>query len=62
MNKKPIYLKAKDHSVSGEEFELIQNSEYGFLETSPQPSSDKLPDYYKSGKLYFSYRFAKKPV
>ena len=44
----PIYLKAKDYSVSGEEFELLQNSEYGFLETTPQPASDKLPDYYKS--------------
>jgi len=43
-----IHLKVKDHSVSGEEFELIQNSEYGFLETAPQPSSDKLPDYYES--------------
>ncbi|MFD1161333.1 class I SAM-dependent methyltransferase [Hwangdonia seohaensis] len=41
-------LKVKDHSVSGEEFELILNSEYGFLETSPQPDSDKLPEYYKS--------------
>jgi len=48
MNKKPIYLKVKDYSVSGEAFELIQNSEYGFLETRPQPSSDKLADYYKS--------------
>ncbi|MFD1616179.1 class I SAM-dependent methyltransferase [Gelatiniphilus marinus] len=45
---KTTYLKVKDHSVSGEEFELIQNSEYGFLETSPQPSLGKLPDYYKS--------------
>lgn len=48
MNNKSIFLKAKDHSVTGEEFELIQNAEYGFLETSPQPSSEKLPDYYKS--------------
>ncbi|MGC1205990.1 MAG: methyltransferase, partial [Flavobacteriaceae bacterium] len=48
MNKKSIYLKVKDLSVSGEAFELIQNSEYGFLETTPQPTSDKLPEYYKS--------------
>ncbi|WP_418603771.1 class I SAM-dependent methyltransferase [Hwangdonia sp.] len=41
-------LKVKDHSVSGEEFELVLNSEYGFLETSPQPVSDKLSEYYKS--------------
>ena len=43
-----MLIKVKDHSVTGEEFELIQNTEYGFLETSPQPCSDKLPDYYKS--------------
>jgi 2-polyprenyl-3-methyl-5-hydroxy-6-metoxy-1,4-benzoquinol methylase len=47
-NQKKGYLKVKDHSVSGEEFELILNSEYGFLETTPQPTSNKLPDYYKS--------------
>lgn len=48
MNKKASYIEVKDHSVSGEEFELIQNPEYGFLETTPQPSSDKLPSYYQS--------------
>ena len=42
------YLSLKDHSVSGEAFKLILNTEYGFLETTPQPSLDKLPDYYKS--------------
>lgn len=47
-NTKNIHLKVKDHSVSGEEFELNQNMEFGFLETCPQPSSNKLPDYYKS--------------
>lgn len=47
-NSNPAYLKVKDFSVSGEEFNLIENSEYGFLETKPQPSSDKLPEYYKS--------------
>ncbi|MDO5969139.1 class I SAM-dependent methyltransferase [Flavivirga aquimarina] len=48
MKKNSIYLTVKDHSVSGETFQLIQNTEYGFLETTPQPSSEKLPDYYKS--------------
>ena len=55
----PIYLKAKDYSVSGEEFELLQNSEYGFLETTPQPASDKLPDYYKS-EDYISHTDSKR--
>lgn len=43
-----IHFKVKDYAVSGEEFELIENSEFSFLETTPQPSADKLPDYYKS--------------
>ncbi|GGD17111.1 class I SAM-dependent methyltransferase [Hyunsoonleella pacifica] len=43
-----MHIKVKDHSVSGEEFQLIENSKYGFLETTPQPSEKKLPEYYKS--------------
>ena len=42
------YLKVKDHSVSSEVFLLLVNNEFGYLETSPQPSSEKLPKYYKS--------------
>ena len=52
-------LKVKDHSVSGEEFELIKNTEFGFLETTPQPSSDKLPEYYKS-EDYISHTDSKR--
>lgn len=48
MKNNSLYLTVKDHSISGETFKLIQNPEYGFLETTPQPSIDKLPDYYKS--------------
>lgn len=59
INSNQPYLRLKDHSVSGEEFELIQNSEYGFLETSPQPSSEKLPDYYKS-EDYISHTDSKR--
>lgn len=47
-NVNSVHLKVKDHSVSGEEFQLIQNSDYGFLETFPQPSLDALPRYYQS--------------
>jgi len=43
-----IYLKVKDHSVSGEEFKLLYNEDFDFLETSPQPSLEQLPKYYKS--------------
>ena len=53
------FLKVKDYSVSGESFELIQNSDYGFLETHPQPSSDKLSNYYKS-EDYISHTDSKR--
>ena len=56
-----IHLKVKDHSVSGEAFELIQNTEYGYLETTPQPSSDKLPNYYDS-EDYISHTDSKRNV
>jgi len=43
-----VYLEAKDHSVSGENFQLLYDLELDMLVTSPQPSAEKLPDYYKS--------------
>lgn len=52
-------LIVKDHSVSGEVFELIKNSEFGFLETSPLPASDKLSDYYNS-EDYISHTDSKR--
>jgi 2-polyprenyl-3-methyl-5-hydroxy-6-metoxy-1,4-benzoquinol methylase len=59
MNNKSTYLKVKDHSVSGEEFQLLYNSEFEMLETFPQPSLDKLPEYYKS-KNYISHTDSKR--
>ena len=56
---KERYLTVKDHSVSGEEFELVYNSEYDFLETTPQPLIEKLPEYYKS-EDYISHTDAKR--
>ncbi|MBU2938032.1 class I SAM-dependent methyltransferase [Lacinutrix sp. C3R15] len=61
MKKNPIYLKVKDHSVSGEEFELVQNQTYGFLETTPQPKEEKLFEYYKT-EDYISHTDAKRNV
>ena len=52
-------LIVKDHSVSGEVFELIQNSEFGFLEKSPLPATDKLSDYYNS-EDYISHTDSKR--
>jgi 2-polyprenyl-3-methyl-5-hydroxy-6-metoxy-1,4-benzoquinol methylase len=45
---KSTYLKVKDHSVSNETFKLLHDVDLDMLETFPQPSLDKLPDYYKS--------------
>ncbi|WP_299521461.1 class I SAM-dependent methyltransferase [Winogradskyella sp.] len=47
-DKKPTYLTVKDHSVSGEDFQLLYNNELDMLETFPQPNAENLPDYYKS--------------
>lgn len=47
MNKN-TYLTVKDHSVSGEVFQLLYDDEFDMLITSPQPSEDELPKYYKS--------------
>lgn len=46
--RKEFYLTVKDYSVSGEEFQLIYNDDLEILETTPQPSLGKLPEYYKS--------------
>jgi 2-polyprenyl-3-methyl-5-hydroxy-6-metoxy-1,4-benzoquinol methylase len=43
-----IFIKVKDHSVSGEEFQLLYNKELDLLETFPQPEVEKLSEYYKS--------------
>lgn len=47
-------MNIKDHLVSGEEFQLLYNKKFDFLETAPQPSFEKLPDYYKSDE-YISH-------
>lgn len=52
-------LKVKDHSVSGEQFHLIENTKYGFLETQPQPALNDLANYYES-EDYISHTNAKR--
>ena len=56
---KTVLLKVKDHSVSGEMFQLIENKEYGFLETIPKPAAQDLPNYYES-EDYISHTDAKR--
>ncbi|WCO01666.1 class I SAM-dependent methyltransferase [Psychroserpens ponticola] len=59
MKDNSTYLKVKDHSVSGEEFQLIYNKEFEMLETFPQPSEEQLPKYYQS-EDYISHTDAKR--
>ncbi|MCX7551306.1 class I SAM-dependent methyltransferase [Xanthomarina sp. F2636L] len=59
MKNKKIYLKVKDYSVSGEEFQIIENETYGFLETYPQPNEERLPEYYKT-EDYISHTDSKR--
>ena len=59
MNDSTTFLKVKDHSVSGEEFQLIENKTYGFLETSPQPEAKQLLEYYKT-EDYISHTDSKR--
>lgn len=53
-----LVLKTKDYFLTGEEFCLYRNHEFGFLETRPVPI-DKLSDYYNS-ENYISHSDARK--
>lgn len=59
MSNKPLHLKVKDHSVSGEVFDLLYNKDMEMLETFPQPSLERLPNYYQS-EDYISHTDAKR--
>ena len=61
MKDKKLYLEVKDHSVSGEIFQLVYNEEYDILETFPQLSPDKLSEYYKS-ENYISHTDSRRNV
>ena len=53
------YLTCRDHTFSGETFQLLQVPEYEMLLTSPQPSSAELPKYYHSEE-YISHTDSRK--
>ncbi len=59
MKNNPTKLSIKDHSVSGEMFQLKENKTYGFLETFPQPKASQLSEYYKT-EDYISHTDAKR--
>lgn len=52
-------LVCKDHTVSGEYFELRKEKDLDLLATFPRPDLDKLPDYYKS-ENYISHTDSKR--
>lgn len=45
---KKVFIKVKDHSVSGEEFELHIDEDLQLLKTFPQPSPEAIGRYYES--------------
>ncbi|MDX1629709.1 MAG: class I SAM-dependent methyltransferase [Fulvivirga sp.] len=49
------YLICKDHSVSQEQFAIVQCTNCSFLFTNPRPASDQLSQYYDS-KEYISHQ------
>ena len=59
MDTKNVFLEVKDHSVSGERFQLLYNNELDMLETFPQPEMDTLANYYKS-EDYISHTDSKR--
>ena len=59
MNNKSTYLTVKDHSVSGERFQLMANKIPGVLETQPRPEGQKLSEYYRS-EDYISHTNARR--
>jgi 2-polyprenyl-3-methyl-5-hydroxy-6-metoxy-1,4-benzoquinol methylase len=52
-------ITVKDHSVSGEEFQLVFDEVLELYKTEPQPSLEKLPSYYES-EDYISHTDAKR--
>ncbi|MGS2738862.1 class I SAM-dependent methyltransferase [Sinomicrobium sp. M5D2P17] len=54
-----LYLKCKDHTVSGETFSLLWDEKYKMLQTYPVPDAEKLPGYYQS-EDYISHTDSKR--
>ncbi len=59
--KQNTFITVKDYSVSGEDFQLIHSAEFDYLETTPKPSVEALPGYYKS-EDYISHTNSKRNI
>ena len=57
-HEKPVLI-CKDHTVTGETFQLRKAKDFDLLATFPRPDSEQLPAYYKSEK-YISHTDSKK--
>lgn len=60
-SKHNIYITVKDHSVSGETFDLLLDEELQLLKTHPQPSPENLGGYYESDD-YISHTDGKRSL
>ena len=56
-----VFITVKDHSVSGETFDLLLDTELQLLKTHPQPSLENLPKYYESDD-YISHTDGKRSL
>lgn len=56
-----VFINVKDHSVSGEYFDLLLDAELQLLKTHPQPSLENLPKYYESDD-YISHTDGKRSL
>lgn len=54
-----FFIECKDHTVSGEKFQLLYDLEYDMLITSPKPNEKNLHKYYES-EDYISHTDAKR--
>ncbi|WP_103865114.1 class I SAM-dependent methyltransferase [Aquimarina sp. I32.4] len=54
-----LFIECKDHTVSGEKFQLLYDKEYDMLITSPKPNNNELSKYYES-EDYISHTDSKR--
>lgn len=57
--KSKVYQTCKDHTVTGETFQLLWDEEREMLVTYPKPEKSELPDYYQS-ENYISHTDSRK--
>ncbi len=56
-----FFIECKDHTVSGEKFQLLYDDQLDMLVTSPKPNESELPKYYQS-EDYISHTDAKRSL